>query len=255
MFKPQNIIISVIITAAAVIFSCSTLPVVPGKLIKVGDVEFIGIKGGSFMMGSEEGESDEVPIKEVTVGDFWISKYEITQGQYREVMGENPSRLKGDDLPVDNVSWNDAMKFCNEFGKKYGVTVRLPYEAEWEYACRAGTTTRYYWGDRMNGAYAWYSKNSQESPHPVGQRKPNAWGLYDMIGNVWEWCMDWYLEDYYEFRPSVNPQGPEDVKHTRKVIRGGAWKFGEEYQRSANRYFSEPSYKITGHGFRIVRVD
>ena len=163
-------------------------------------------------------------------------------------MKENPSRIKGDDLPVDNVSWNDVVKFCSEFGKKYGGSYRLPYEAECEFTCRAGTTTEYYWGDKMNGDYAWYVKNSRDKPHPVGLKKPNAWGLYDMIGNAWEWGMDWDIEEYYQDSPAENPEGPTcgplGLIYTVKVIRGGAWKFGEEYQRCANRYYSDPSYKI-----------
>ncbi|MEK7450052.1 MAG: formylglycine-generating enzyme family protein [Planctomycetota bacterium] len=151
-------------------------------------------------MGSNDGENDEKPIHEVALNSFLISKYEVTQGQWQKIMNNNPSNFKGDNNPVEQVSWDDCQEFCKRSetesasGGKTGL--RLPTEAEWEYAARAGTTTKYYWGDSINDDYLW--DNSNLGTHPVGQKKPNGFGLYDMLGNVWEWCQDWYGAIYYQ---------------------------------------------------------
>jgi eukaryotic-like serine/threonine-protein kinase len=142
--------------------------------------------------------------------------YEVTQGEYERVMGTNPSHFKGDPrLPVETVSWQDAMTFCERLSalpaeRSAGRVYRLPTEAEWEYACRAGSTTIYSFGDSEGslGDYAWYDSNSGSKTHPVGQKRPNAWGLYDMHGNVWEWCSDWYDGSYYASSPVDDPTGP-----------------------------------------------
>jgi len=216
----------------------------------IGGIEFVRIPAGFFMMGSHDGDSDERPVHKVTVSSFWLSKYEITQKQYEKIMVENPSRFKGPDNPVDRVSWYDAIKFCKKFKEKYGVEIRLPYEAEWEYACRAGTSTKYYWGNKMDEDFCWYSGNSGGETHPVGKKKPNGFGLYDMIGNVWEWCMDWYGSDYYSSSPVKNPHGPAGGEY--KVLRGGSWFNTGYFVRTAfrSRYF--PVNRSYLDGFRVV---
>ncbi len=214
----------------------------------VSGITFVYIPGGSFMMGAAEpGERPHM----VTLDGFWMSRYEVTQAQYEAVVGNNPSHFKGADRPVEQVSWNDATAFCNRLGERGKVAVRLPTEAEWEYACRAGTSTCYYWGDKIDGDYCWYGGNCNET-HPVGGKKPNAWGLYDMSGNVSEWCHDWYDKDYYRSSPAVNPQGPGSGEY--KMLRSGSWvTFGSGYRfRSADRDWDGPSWERSYSGFRVV---
>ena len=142
---------------------------------------------------------------------FYMGKFAVTQGHYQAVTGQNPSQFKGRDNPVETVSWNDAQAFCKKLTSKQIQAVRLPTEAEWEFACRAGTRTRYYSGDTEAdlALVAWYSaKNSKGTTHPVGQKEANTFGLYDMHGNVWQWCQDWYGEDYYGKSEAENPKGP-----------------------------------------------
>jgi formylglycine-generating enzyme required for sulfatase activity len=219
---------------------------------KIGGIMFMRIPGGSFMMGSPAGEGygNEHPQHRVTFNSFFIGMYEVTQKQYRDLMGENPSYFKGDDLPVEQVSYNDAMKFCKRFSAKYGVKARLPYETEWEYACRAGSATTYYWGNNVNDAYCWYEKNSGRTTNPVGQKLPNALGLYDMSGNVWEWCMDWYGDDYYQSSPAGNPLGPR--AGSSRVRRGGSWDNRDGDLRSAFRSWDLPDDRSSNDGFRVV---
>ena len=166
-------------------------------------MQFKRIPAGEFDMGSTDGDSDERPVHRVRISrDFYLGIHEVTQAEYRAVTGKSPSNFKGDDLPVEKVSWEEANEFCRLLterertagGLPSGMVYRLPTEAEWEYAARAGTTTKYCFGDDESGLgeYAWYGGNSGSTTHPVGQKRPNAWGLYDMHGNVWEWCQDWY---------------------------------------------------------------
>ncbi len=213
---------------------------------------FVLIEPGEFMMGSENASSAEKPVHLVRITrPFEMGKYEVTQAQWQAVMGSNPSHFKRcGDCPVENVSWEDAQEFIqrlNAQGSRY--TYRLPTEAEWEYACRAGSTGDY--AGNLN-AMAWYGENSGDKTHAVGTKRPNAWGLYDMHGNVWEWCQDWYGENYYSQSPSVDSQGPSTGSY--RVTRGGGWDNGALYCRSADRGWSAPDFRVYALGFRLVRT-
>ncbi len=215
-------------------------------------IKMMPIPGGTFRMGSNVGDSDEKPLHIVTLSAFEMSATEITQGQYMAVMGTNPSKVKGDDnLPVENVSWEDAVAFCRILSQKTGGKFGLPTEAEWEYAGRAGTETKYYTGDDEGdlASAGWYYSNSGFKTHPVGQKAPNAWGLYDMHGNVWEWCADSYGK--YTKGSEINPSGPLSVSD--RVLRGGGWSCIAEGCRSADRGWINPSGRGGIIGFRIVR--
>jgi formylglycine-generating enzyme required for sulfatase activity len=216
-------------------------------------MDFVHVRPGSFMMGSEKGEADEKPVHEVRITKpFYMGIYEVTQAQWKAVMGDNPSNFKGDDLPVEQVSWEDCQQFLAKLKEKagQGMICRLPTEAEWEYACRAGSRTEYCFGDDEGalGEYAWFNLNS--GTHPVGQKKPNAWGLYDMHGNVWEWCADWYNERYYANSPTDDPKGP-DFGPVR-VLRGGSWDDFAGRVRSAYRSRPLPLGRYCSIGCRVV---
>jgi formylglycine-generating enzyme required for sulfatase activity len=215
-------------------------------------------------------ESNEVQ-HQVTVGSFYMGKYEVTQKEYQEVMGTNPSNFKGDNLPVEYVSWYDAVEYCNRRSQKEGLTpaytisgsennrtiawnwnangYRLPTEAEWEYVCRAGTTTAYNTGASISDSTGWYGANSRDKTHPVGQKPDNRWGLYDMHGNVWEWCWDWY--EGYSIAAQTNPAGA--VSGTSRVLRGGSWYNPAGGVRSAYRSNGDPHDRGDNIGFRLVR--
>jgi formylglycine-generating enzyme required for sulfatase activity len=183
--------------------------------------------------------------------------YEVTQAEYEKVIGENGSEFKGVSSPVEQVSWDDATEFCKRLSAKEGKTYRLPTEAEWEYACRAGTTTRYSFGDdpASLGEYAWYGANSDVRTHSVGEKKPNAWGLYDMHGNMWEWCADSWAMGYYAVSPTDDPPGPETAARRvfrGRVFRGGCWGSGAAGCRSAYRGRDEPQHRRRSLGFRVA---
>jgi formylglycine-generating enzyme required for sulfatase activity len=217
------------------------------------------IPAGSFTMGSSSGElghrPDETPHQVTLTQPFWIGATGVTQAQYEAVMGTNPSRFKGPDLPVETVNWDESMDFCRKLTEREraagrlpaGFAYTLPTEAQREYACRAGTSGPY--AGEIN-AIAWYSGNSDEQPHAVGQKQPNAWGLYDMQGDVWEWCSDWYGN--YPRTDVTDPTGP--AKGDSRVYRGGAWFHSADLCRSAYRYKMEPSYRGSLLGLRIVLV-
>ena len=260
-------------------------------------VPTVFIFGGTFMMGADPDSSwythgDEDPVHSVTVSSFYMSAYEVTQVQYQAVMGANPSQHPGSDLPVEYVTWYDAAKFCNWLSWWGGLTkfyndddltnaattvgmnwaangYRLPTEAEWEYACRAGSITDYYSGDLTHGTcseidesldrIAWYCGNSENEStdwcetHPVGGKQPNRFGLYDMSGNVWEWCNDWYSSNYYESSPSDNPTGPSSGSASGRVHRGGSSWATPDWCQSAARGYDDPSLRNGAIGFRVVK--
>ena len=245
-----------------------------GDLEQPSPVNFVRINGGTFSMGSpanEPGRDSDQTQRQVTVSSFYMSRYEVTQKEYQEVMGTNPSNFKGDNLPVECVSWYDAVEYCNARSRKEGLTpaytisgsgdnrtvawnrsangYRLPTEAEWEYACRAGTTTAYNTGASINNNTGWYRANSAESTQEVGRKPANAWGLYDMHGNVWEWCWDWYGN--YASGAQTDPVGASSGSY--RVIRGGGWGSPDLYVRSAFRDHSSPYNRYNILGFRLVR--
>jgi formylglycine-generating enzyme required for sulfatase activity len=234
--------------------------------------EMVPIPAGKFIMG----DKDEVdaPPHEVVVDAFLMDAHLVTQDLFQKIIGTNPSRWKGGTNPVEQLRWSEAAKFCNKRSEAEGLQpcydlstlkcnfdangYRLPTEAEWEYACRAGTSTAWFFGDNPAklGDYAWFQKNAGGKTKAVGQKRPNPWGLYDMAGNVWEWCNDFYKVDYYTESSRENPRGP--VTGEKMVLRGGAFKFSAESCRSGYRYNESPGsadvcfgYDI--YGFRCVR--
>jgi formylglycine-generating enzyme required for sulfatase activity len=249
---------------------------VPTIISKSG-VEMVAIPAGSFQMGSKSGREDERPLHKVWIDSFLMDKYEVTQAEFGK-LGQieafpNPSHFKGPDLPVEQVNLQMAALFCNARSKLEGLQpcyndniecnfqangYRLPTEAEWEYACRAGSESDYSFGNepRNLGDYGWFADNSGKKTHPVGQKKANAWGLYDMHGNVAEWCHDIYDKNYYKSSPDKNPRGPADGKEY--VLRGGSWKSPADGLRSAYRLgetpgFSDACLARDAIGFRCVR--
>jgi formylglycine-generating enzyme required for sulfatase activity len=215
--------------------------------INGAEIQMVSIPGGKFQMGSPLSESgrdpDEGPQSEVTVQTFHLGKYEVTQAQYRAVMGANPASFKGDDLPVEGVSWNDALEFCRKLSSLTGRKYRLPSEAEWEYAARAGSDSP---PAGSVDALAWCGPNSAKRTHPVGQKQANAFGLYDMYGNVWEWC-----ESKYRPYPFQANDGREDLQPTDvRVLRGGSWESDNRACRAAYRRRVVPDPR--SRGFRVA---
>ncbi|MHB2148652.1 SUMF1/EgtB/PvdO family nonheme iron enzyme [Calditrichota bacterium LG25] len=242
--------------------------------VKPPVVEMVYVPGGTFTMGDTwgDGDSDERPTHSVTVNSFYMGKYEVTQAQYQEIMGNNPSYFQGDNRPVEQVIWYDAVEFCNKLSEREGLEpcytingtdvtcdftkngYRLPTEAEWEYAAKGGANgndTKYSGSDNVDDV-AWYAGNSGGHTHEVGTKQPNELGLYDMSGNVWEWCWDWYASDYYSNSPQDNPKGPDSG--TYRVLRGGSWNGIAIYVRVALRSYNYPNGTNNGIGFRILRT-
>jgi formylglycine-generating enzyme required for sulfatase activity len=232
------------------------------------------IPGGEFVMGDNDGDADEKPAHSVQVSAFYIDTHEVTQKSYQSLMEKNPSKFKAPDNPVDQVDWYHAVLYCNMRSHKEGLTpcydpktlacdftatgYRLPTEAEWEYACRAGPRDKYYAGNasaRLKTC-AWFKENANQTTHPVGQKTPNAWGLYDMLGNVAEWCNDTYDENYYQQKAAQNPHGPPPGE--RRVLRGGSWAGSADACRSSARNSETPRladacFGSDTYGFRCVR--
>jgi formylglycine-generating enzyme required for sulfatase activity len=200
-------------------------------------------------------EYSEKPAHSVTLAKpFYMGKFLVTQEQYQQEMGINPSEFKGNKNPVDSVSWNDAQGFCNHLQERLKQSIRLPTEAEWEYVCRSGTTGTYYSGELDSDVdqIAWYSLNSKSTTHPVGTKVPNAFGVYDMLGNVWESCVDFYDGSYYAKSPREDPQGGSNGDY--RVMRGGAWDREASYCRCATRYGGNPERRSNDLGFRVVML-
>ena len=234
----------------------------PDRTVVVSSINYnmVYIPPGTFMMGSpakEKGRNSDEQQHKVTLSKgFYMGTTEVTQGQWRNIMGNNPSAFKncGDGCPVEQVSWSDVQDFIRRLNKREGTEkskFRLPTEAEWEYACRAGCKMRFCFGDSDSGLgeYAWYWDNSENMTHPVAQKKPNAWGLYDMHGNVWEWCQDRYSA--YETDNVTHSKMPSSV--LTRVIRGGGWRYFAGFCRSADRFRSTLNVRFSGIGFRLAR--
>ena len=238
-------------------------------------IEMVLIPAGEFLMGRHAGEQDERPAHTVRVGAFYIDRYEVTQRAYEALMGANPSRFKAQDNPVERVGWAMAARYCNARSRKEGLApcyepntlqcdfaasgYRLPTEAEWEYACRAGTIGTYSFDPpeaQALGEYAWYRDNAGQMTHPVGRKRPNPWGLFDVHGNVAEWCNDYYSPAAYADAESNDPRGPAGGDY--RVVRGGSWQSPAGVCASAARFAQTPGagdvclgYEV--FGFRCVR--
>lgn len=250
-------------------------------------VEMVSIPVGKFNMGNTgtiQGEKNEYPVHEVFIQSFKMSRYEITQAQFEEIMGYNHSYNQGANKPVERVSWFEAVKFCNKLSEAEGLKAvyhvdpflgiqwdatangyRMPTEAEWEFACKAGSETDYYNGNRRSHEdapvdslleqIAQYHNGSEKYPNQsidVGQKQPNAFGLYDTHGNVFEWVWDWYDETYFSYSPKDHPKGPQTG--VLKVLKGGAMDTAAEFQRASYRYRLVPAYTSHNIGFRIART-
>ena len=249
--------------------------------------ELVRIEGGNFYMGSYDDGDAERPVHKVTLKSFSMGKYPVTQKEYEKVMGSNPSKFMGQNRPVDNVNWYDAVEYCNKLSEKEGLTpaytidksredynninnddymkwavtwnrkangYRLPTEAEWEYAARGGNGSPgefEYSGSNNINEVAWYKDNSGGSTHDVGSKKPNGLGLYDMSGNVDEWCWDWYGRSYYADSPASDPAGPSSGSY--RVARGGTWSYSSKFARSTLRNYGLPTLLRHFDGFRVVR--
>lgn len=257
---------------SASVFAVS--PEKPAEVTMSAGVVMLLLPAGTFTMGDPKAPVDAQPLHEVSVNAFYIDKYEVTQKEYQRLMGDNPSRWKSPDSPVEQVRWSDAVRYCNarsldeKLEPAYNLDTwacnfdatgyRLPTEAEWEYAARAGTTTRFFFGDEeaKMGVFAWTKENARGRTHPVGQKPPNPWGLCDIYGNVWEWCHDLYGSEYYQAAEKANPRGP-DTGETR-VVRGGCWNWrgvncSSGYRYSENPGYSDVCFGYDIYGFRPVR--
>ncbi len=230
-------------------------------------LEMIKVKAGTFMMGSPVKRNSDEKLHKVTLTqDYWLGKFPVTQAQFQAIMKYNPSYFDGSKRPVEKVDWDCARDFCVRLNRKFedklpeGYQFDLPTEAQWEYACRAGTTTAYFWGNRCNGTEPNCDGNypcgtTAKGPYlerttDVGTYKPNDWGFYDMHGNVWEWCRDWYNDDYGE--DAIDPVGPSSGSN--RVSRGGGWINSARYCRSADRGSSSPDDRDNYLGFRLALV-
>lgn len=235
-------------------------PAVEVRKSEKDGLEYVFIPPGKFMMGARPGDmtadTDEKPEHEVTISKgFWLSRTETTVAAYKKFCEDTKRAMppatelnpewKFDLMPMLNLTWNEAHAFCAWAGG------RLPTEAEWECAARAGSKSVYYWGDTMNGDYAWFSENAHLEPHPAGQKLPNIFGVYDILGNGWEWCADWFKEGYYAVSPAVDPTGPPSGEF--RVLRGGSFRFNPAWLRISYRMYRPPGFRNLGYGCRCAR--
>ena len=243
--RPQAVQASALSALGTVFKDCDECP------------EMVAIPGGSFLMGSPDGEgaTDERPQRRVQVGAFAVGRFEVTQRQWFAVMGTRPSRFTGDDRPVENVSWDDANTYVSRLSQRTGRRYRLPSEAEWEYAARAGSSTPYYFGSDTSrlGSYAWFDSNSSRNTQPVGRLQPNAFGLYDMLGNVWEWVEDCWNGNYSGAPTDGRAWTAGDCG--RRVLRSGSWFTPPRFNRVAMRAASDREDRYDVRGFRVARTD
>ena len=253
--------IALVVAVHLAIQGCSVEPALDtANVEEFAGIEFVWIPPGTFEMGSalrpEETQKryggmaalyrNEHPQHSVTITKgFWMSRYEVTRAQWESVTSNNPSQFKGPGRPVDSVMWVDCHEYLDSLNRTTGESFRLPTEAEWEYACRVGTTTEFYFGDSISRLkdYAWYKDNSNGETHPVGLKKPNGWGLHDMYGNVSEWCQDYADNGYYANSPREDPKGP--ASGTDRIYRGGNWEGLVSWCRSAWRFGASPNYQGT----------
>ncbi len=271
-----------LLSFAALVDGCGAPPDKTGEQPRptatTGGIEMVAVPAGWFEMGSRDQDEPDQRLHKVYVSAFFIDQYPVTQEVYEKLMGKNPSLWKGPRNPVDQIRWRDAAAFCNARSRAQGLQpaydtntwvcdfdadgYRLPTEAEYEYALRAGSTSSDYWfGNSPQDLkrHAWFKGNSPRGTHPVGEKPPNHWGLCDMVGNVWEWCNDWYQADYYQRSPERDPRGPATGQN--RVVRGGCWNSKPDYCRAAYRYYEMPAYSdicfakdLHGQiGFRCVK--
>lgn len=218
-------------------------------------IEFVLVKGGCFRMGTSAPDSPsfERPAHEVCVDDFYLGRYEVTQEQFETILGTNPSVFRGEKRPVENVSWHDVQDFLAGLGQVNALDFRLPTEAEWEYAARSGGNNEKWAGvnykDRLS-EYAWHDDNSRVKTNNVGRLQPNALGLYDMSGNVFEWCADWFGSGYYADSPRSNPPGPKNG--VQRVVRGGSWQGIPAMLQTQKRFGAYPDLRFSSLGFRVA---
>ena len=220
-------------------------------------IDMVYVEGGKFMMGLEghDRESDDQPVHEVTLSDFYIGKYPVTQALWEAVLGDRPAFFRHDDSdnkPVEFISWHKIQEFLQKLNRLTGKKYRLPTEAQWEYAARGGNKSKgyqYAGSDNINDV-GWYEGNSKGHTQPVGHKAPNELGIYDMSGNVWEWCNDWYDKNYYQNSPSEDPKGP--ISGTRGVIRGGSWSYPEWISRVSFRNYSTQTNFPPDVGLRLA---
>lgn len=235
-------------------------PTPPASHVNSIGMEFVLVSPGAFLMGAGDGtgavSEDEQPQHRVTISrPFYLGRYEVTQEHWARIMGSNPSHSRSPSNPVERVSWNDVQRFITRLMKQEPDQVyRLPTEAEWEYACRAGSTERFSFGaeEWMSKDYIWCYRSTDSTAKRVGSLRPNAWGLHDMHGNVWEWCQDWYGRSYYSQSPQADPRGPD--RGSRRVMRGGAWTTTADGCRASARQLGMPDDRNWDIGFRLVRT-
>jgi formylglycine-generating enzyme required for sulfatase activity len=223
------------------------------KLGSSGDIEMVWVEGGSYLMGSNKGGEDEKPVHEVTLKGFYIGKYEVTQEQWQKLMGNNPSKFFGcQQCPVERVSWDEVQVFIKKLNTQTGKSYRLPTEAEWEYAAKGGNknSSYEYSGSDNIDEVAWYG-DANDKPHPIGTKKANVLGIFDMTGNVWEWCSDWYDHNYYQYSTKRNPEGALTGDY--RVLRGGSFYGYANNCRPADRNSNEPYFRSYNIGFRLAQ--